>query len=813
VAASSDPPKDPEPGQVVDPEVLAARRARRAEQSEDGSPEPPERRAATLERRLAEAEERLAGAELEARGLAAELDDARHELTAVRQREFAEQRLRIELEDEAATTVRALEEHVAQLEAQGRAAERRAGELVRALERARAEAEEARERALAEQQAAADERLRDELAELRALTETLHGALVAERAAREEAERTLVGERARGRETVAALRRDLERRTAVHGAITGQLAELRTALDAVQARAGGRGAEHAATAAALVEARADAERLRAAIPALEDEAARSRARLERTRDQLADRQAELTGLAQRLAAREEELHELRAETAEHRAARRRAESQLAATAERAAALERDLGGEREARRAAAGGGDRSAAVEALVADLVATTRGLRAGFEQELQALAVRHDEHLHAERRALAVALAAAEERVAAAQGPLDAAARELRERLEQERAAHRAARAELEREAGARAQAERRADAAVAALARQMGRARPGDANPVYGTVSAGPLVPPADHPALARAAPPAPQPDSAPPVVDALTRAMERLRATPGPAAGAVTPAPVAPTPAPATLGLSPVPPEPPLRDLLPPPPSRRAQPPATTHPWFGEALAAFADIDAPTAERLLLAALPVQALRVGKDVTYALELPATGRHDVRITAGGGAAVAPAAHPSRPEFVLAGPVGALAPLAAGGAPRLLAGVSVSGRRRRLRRLLRALREPIGLPELRRAGAYPRPGDLLALLCSQVPAGEVRGADFGVAYVVAAGAGRPTRVLVRAEPTGALTAIPEAPASSRADATLTVAAGELLDVLDGAASVTPEGDPAAVLTLHRWLRGVQGL
>jgi hypothetical protein len=66
-----------------------------------------------------------------------------------------------------------------------------------------------------------------------------------------------------------------------------------------------------------------------------------------------------------------------------------------------------------------------------------------------------------------------------------------------------------------------------------------------------------------------------------------------------------------------------------------------------------------------------------------------------------------------------------------------------------------------------------------------------------------------------VRAEPDGSLTAIPEAPDIDilPADATVTVYASELLEVLAGAKPVVPEGDAHAVATLQRWLRVVQGL
>jgi len=244
---------------------------------------------------------------------------------------------------------------------------------------------------------------------------------------------------------------------------------------------------------------------------------------------------------------------------------------------------------------------------------------------------------------------------------------------------------------------------------------------------------------------------------------------------------------------------------------------APPPAapTTRAWFGAALVDLAAIDAATAERLLLAALPVQAHRVAKDVTYLLELPATGHHHVRVRRQGEVLVAPGATAARDdvEFRLEGPVEALVALVAGAAPRRLRGFVVRGRRRRLRRLLRALADPVGLPELQAAGVRPRPGDLLALLCLGVQAQRVRGADFCVAYVVVDAEGGRDRTLVRAEPDGTLTAIPEAPDLFAADATVTVGAEELLSLLAGTTPVAIEGDAQAVTTLQGWLQAVQGL
>src|SRR6476469_11088 len=83
------PPTDH--GNVVDPDVLATRRARRAEVSEDAS----------LELRLFEAERRLGEVAAERDALRATLDGHERDLRSTRQREWAEQQQRLEAQGEA----------------------------------------------------------------------------------------------------------------------------------------------------------------------------------------------------------------------------------------------------------------------------------------------------------------------------------------------------------------------------------------------------------------------------------------------------------------------------------------------------------------------------------------------------------------------------------------------------------------------------------------------------------------------------------------------------------------------------------------
>ncbi|MDX6729112.1 MAG: hypothetical protein QOK49_3917, partial [Baekduia sp.] len=174
-------PPPPDSGNVVDPDVLAARRARRAEVSED----------ATLELRLFEAERRLGEVAAERDALRTALEAGERDLRATRQREWAEQQQRLEAQGEAAATrelagsqVAELRERLAEAEAEVAvvAAERDRARTALAEERERGVAERERRGALEREHAA----LQDELTRRTALTDA---AAVAIGEARRELER------------------------------------------------------------------------------------------------------------------------------------------------------------------------------------------------------------------------------------------------------------------------------------------------------------------------------------------------------------------------------------------------------------------------------------------------------------------------------------------------------------------------------------------------------------------------------------------------------------------------------------------------
>ncbi len=127
---------------------------------------------------------------------------------------------------------------------------------------------------------------------------------------------------------------------------------------------------------------------------------------------------------------------------------------------------------------------------------------------------------------------------------------------------------------------------------------------------------------------------------------------------------------------------------------------------------------------------------------------------------------------------------------------------------RRRRLRRLLRDLRAPVGLPELARAGVRPAPEDVLALLAASVRPDRTRGTSALVTYVIG---GSPSAAVVVAD--GAPLVVLHEPGDLAATAEVHAPPEDLLQVLAGAADARVLGDSDAVERLHRWLRAAQGL
>ncbi len=188
-------------------DLLAERRARRAMNSDPAHPDALIRRAEaaeatvqTLETHLASLQQRLEEAEEETRRMSELLQGARvagaeheHELRRAKQREYAEQRLRVEAEDRCSELDRESRAAIDRLSRRVSASERDARKLASRLQSVQRELAEAEQAVAAERAVVrgAERELKERLTELEQRTVEIHRGLEAERAARERAERQL----------------------------------------------------------------------------------------------------------------------------------------------------------------------------------------------------------------------------------------------------------------------------------------------------------------------------------------------------------------------------------------------------------------------------------------------------------------------------------------------------------------------------------------------------------------------------------------------------------------------------------------------
>jgi hypothetical protein len=220
-------------------DLLAERRARRAAESGEQAltrrAEAAEATVRTLETHVASLQQRLLEAEQESRQMSDLIEaeqaslagqgtppapkpsglDApvlEHELRRVRQREYAEQRLRVEAEDRCLDLERESRTEIGQLGRRLRTSERDARALATRLEGAQRELDEAEQAAAAERGGGrrAERPLQARLTELERRTVEIERELDDERAARERAERVLESIR-RGQRMLAGLVAELRR--------------------------------------------------------------------------------------------------------------------------------------------------------------------------------------------------------------------------------------------------------------------------------------------------------------------------------------------------------------------------------------------------------------------------------------------------------------------------------------------------------------------------------------------------------------------------------------------------------------------------
>ena len=215
------------------------------------------------------------------------------------------------------------------------------------------------------------------------------------------------------------------------------------------------------------------------------------------------------------------------------------------------------------------------------------------------------------------------------------------------------------------------------------------------------------------------------------------------------------------------------------------------------WLAEALERFAADDLRGAGAFLLSILPDVARTFGEDLVFDVEVDGLAPHRV-VLAGGRGTVQPLTDAAQGQaaFGVAGPVAALAPLAAGGAGRRLPGARVRGSRRTLRRVLKARRQPVDLGDLAAAGVVPEPRLLLSVLAAGVRPTWTGEEDFAVAIDVPG----QEAITVVAQPGRRLQVVGAPPDGGAVRAVLQTSPAALLALLGRVAP--PEGDDA-------WLSG----
>ena len=223
-------------GRGSEGDLLAERRARRAVESGDAAlirrAEAAEATVRTLEAHVASLQHRLREAESEERRMSELVhteqvpagverrSSTEQELRRAKQREYAEQQLRVEAEDRYIDLERESRLEIERLSGRLSASERSGRALSRQLESVQRELAEAEQAAAAELAAVrrAEKQFQARLVELERRADELHGGLEAERAARERAERLLQRMRLAHRRVAALV-----------GELMGVVAKLRSA--------------------------------------------------------------------------------------------------------------------------------------------------------------------------------------------------------------------------------------------------------------------------------------------------------------------------------------------------------------------------------------------------------------------------------------------------------------------------------------------------------------------------------------------------------------------------------------------------------
>lgn len=302
----------------IEHDLLAQRRARRAAESSDPAlvrrAETAEATVRTLEAHLDSLKQRLEDTTVEQRRVADQLADREHEVRRVKQREYAEQQLRVEAEERAERLSRERRAEIEELHRRLSVSEQQARELVDQLEDVRRQLAEAQQVVAAERVAIGrgEQDLSDREAELARRESELERAHA-------ETERRLAG--AREQEQRARMLREQAQQS--REMLSTRLVALEARTVEVQEELGNQRAANERSQLTLSRARASYASLKTIVSELERAARALRGAIERERSGL---RTELERLKERHSGElEHQAEELRGE---HAAERRRATEQI-----------------------------------------------------------------------------------------------------------------------------------------------------------------------------------------------------------------------------------------------------------------------------------------------------------------------------------------------------------------------------------------------------------------------------------------------------------------------------------------------------
>lgn len=302
----------------IEHDLLAQRRARRAAESSDPAlvrrAETAEATVRTLEAHLDSLKQRLEDTTVEQRRVADQLADREHEVRRVKQREYAEQQLRVEAEERAERLSRERRAEIEELHRRLSVSEQQARELVDQLEDVRRQLAEAQQVVAAERVAIGrgEQELSDREAELARRESELERAHA-------ETERRLAG--AREQEQRARMLREQAQQS--RELLSTRLVALEARTAEVQEELGNQRAANERSQLTLSRARASYASLKTIVSELERAARALRGAIERERSGL---RTELEQLKERHSSELE--HQAEQLRSEHAAERRRATEQI-----------------------------------------------------------------------------------------------------------------------------------------------------------------------------------------------------------------------------------------------------------------------------------------------------------------------------------------------------------------------------------------------------------------------------------------------------------------------------------------------------